>query len=270
MHNHPSNKTILALSLPLSILTIFVSYTGLFTPGFYSAETLNWQAQAMGQDMIDLFLVTPCLLITSVLVYKNNRTAALIWGGVVLYLTYTFVLYCFDVHFNKLFVYYCLCLGLSFYSFLHFLFAYHHQNIEVHSENESIVRSIGIYLIVIAVLFYALWLAEIVPAISQNIPPKSIAETGVSTNGVHVLDLSVILPAAFITGILLLRRKQFGFIFAPIFLTFFVLMDITIGALTIVMKIKGVESDLSLTAIMAVLASVSTVLLIRYFKNVKL
>jgi len=269
MNNNPLNKIILILSLPLSILTIFVSYTGLFTPDFYSTETLNWQAQAMGQDIIDLFLVTPCLLVTSVLAYRNNRMATLIWGGVVLYLTYTFVLYSFDIHFNKLFVYYCLCLGLSFYSFLYFLFAYHNQNEEVYFENGSIIRTIGIYFLVIAILFYALWLLEIVPAISQNIQPKSVAETASLTNGVHVLDLSVVLPAIFITGIFLLRGKSFGFILAPVFLTFLALMDITIGALTVVMKIKGVESDLTLTAIMTAFALVSVLLLIRYFKNIK-
>jgi len=41
--NH-SNKIILAFSLPLCALTIIVSYVGLFTHNFYSAETLNWQA----------------------------------------------------------------------------------------------------------------------------------------------------------------------------------------------------------------------------------
>jgi len=263
------NKVILTLSLPLTILTIIVSYVGLFAPGFYSAETLNWQAQALGQDMIDLFIVTPSLFITSVSAYKNNRTATLIWGGVMLYLTYTFVLYCFNVHFNQLFVIYCLCLGLSFYSFLYFLFTNHNQNRQVHYKKIRIVRFISIYFIVIAILFYVLWLSEIVPSIIKNTPPKSITETGLFTNGVHVLDLSVVLPAIFITGILLLRGKPFGFVLAPVILSFFVLMDLTIGMLALVMKTKGIESDLTLTAIMGTLALISLILLIRYFKNVK-
>src|SRR4051812_42515598 len=105
------NKLILALSLSLSGLVVIASCAGLLTPGFYAAESLNWQAQSVGQDMVDLFLVVPCLLITSVRAYKGSRTAAKLWGGVVFYLTYTFVLYCFDVHFNRLFVVYCICLG---------------------------------------------------------------------------------------------------------------------------------------------------------------
>jgi hypothetical protein len=52
-------KNIIALSLPLCVLIIIVSCVGLLTPYFYSKETLNWQTQSIGQDMIDLFLMTP-------------------------------------------------------------------------------------------------------------------------------------------------------------------------------------------------------------------
>lgn len=261
-------KNILGLSLPLSVLLITVSCVGLLTPNFYSAETLNWQAQSIGQDMIDLFFITPCLLVTSVLAYKHNRAATMIWGGVVLYLTYTFVLYCFDVHFNKLFLLYCLCLGLSFYSLVYFLFTNHKVG-KVHHENKHVTRFIGLYFIVIALLFYFLWLSEIVPATIQNTIPKSVTDAGLFTNGVQVIDLAVILPAIFISGILLLKGISLGYILTPIILTFFVLMDITIAMLAIVMKIKGVESDLVLSVIMSVLALVSLALLIWYLKRIK-
>lgn len=269
MNLNYSNKIIPILSLSLSALTIVVSCVGLFTPDFYSAETLNWRAQSVGQDMIDLFLIVPCLLITSVLAYRNKTTATLIWGGVVLYLTYTFVLYCFDVHFNKLFIVYCIGLGLSFYSFIYFLFTQCKERIRETFGNKPVARFIGTYFIIMAVLFYFLWLSEIVPAISQNVVPESISETGLFTNGVQVIDLSVILPAIFITGIFLLRRISFGLILAPVILTFFVLMDVTIGMLAVVMKVKGVENDLMLTVIMSVLAIVSLLLLIWYFKSRK-
>src|ERR1019366_8796872 len=114
-----------------------------------------------------------------------------------------------------------------------------------------------------------LWLSEIIPAIIQNTIPKSIVETGLFTNAVQVIDLSVFLPGIFITGISLLKRISFGLILVPIILTFFVLMDISIGTLAVVMKMKGVESNLVLTVIMGVLALLSLVLLIWYFKSIK-
>jgi len=46
-------------------------------------------------------------------------------------------------------------------------------------------------------------------------------------------------------------------------------MDISIGTLAVVMKMKGVESNLVLTVIMGVLALLSLVLLIWYLKSIK-
>lgn len=269
MNQNLNNKIILLLSLPLTCLIIIVSCFGLFTPDFYSAETINWQAQSVGQDLVDLILLVPCLLISSILAYKNNKTAIKIWGGVMFYLTYTFVLYCFDVHFNKLFVLYCFCLSLSFYSSLYFIFT---QSKEIQNRDlvsKIKVRFIGFYFLIIAVLFYFLWLSEIIPAIIHNTIPKNLSEVGLFTNGVHVIDLAVFLPGIFITGIFLLKRIPLGFILTPVLLTFFVLMDITIGTLTIVMKIKGIETNLALTIIMGILALISFGLVIWYFKRSK-
>lgn len=263
------HKIILLLSFPLAVLIIIVSCVGLFTPGFYSAETLNWQAQAIGQDIVDLFLITPCLLIASILTYRKNKAATIIWGGVMLYIIYTFVLYCFDLHFNKLFVLYCFCLGLAFYSFVYFLFMQYKGTMGVCFEKKSVTRFVSVYFIIIAVLFYFLWLSEIVPSIIQNTMPKSVVDAGLFTNGVQVIDLAIILPAIFITGIFLLKGISFGFVLAPMLLTFTILMNITIGVLAIVMNSKGIESDLILTVIMGVLALVSLGLLIWYLKCIK-
>jgi hypothetical protein len=72
--------------------------------------------------------------------------------------------------------------------------------------SKSVRRTIGIYFIVISCLFYLLWLAEIVPAIINQVTPASLIETGLLTNPVYVIDLSVCLPALFIPGFLLLGK----------------------------------------------------------------
>jgi len=263
------NRIILLLSLPLSALIIIASCIGLLTPEFYSAETANWQAQSIGQDFVDLFLVVPCLLISSILAFRNSRNAKMIWGGVVLYITYTFVIYCFAVHFNSLFIVYCLCLGLSFYSLVYFLFTLNTERKKASFEKKTVFRFIGFYFIIISVVFYFMWLSEIIPAIVQSTIPKTVAEAGLFTNAVHVIDLSVVLPAIFITGILLLKRKPLGIFLTPVLLTFFVLMDITIGALVVIMRTKGLDAELSVTMIMAMLVLISVVLLVWYLKGFK-
>ena len=260
---------ILLLSLPLVFMIIVASLVGLRTPDFYSAETPNWQVQSIGQDWVDLILIAPSLLITSILAHRNNKVAHYLWGGLLLYSTYTFTLYCFDVHFNTLFILYCLCLGLSFYSFIYFLYLQLVTQVEDILEFRTINKITGTYFIIISVLFYFLWLAEIIPAIIQKIIPRSIVDVGLFTNGVHVLDLSIILPMIFMTGVLLLKKKQLGFTLAPVILMFFILMDITIGTLVVMMNKNGIQSDLTLTGIMGLLALFSLYLLIVFFRSNK-
>jgi hypothetical protein len=264
------NKAILLLSLPIAIFVIIVSYAGLFIPDTYARETANWAAQAVAQDIIDLFLIIPFLLITSWLAFKKSRIALLFWGGVLIYLIYTFVLYCFAVHFNQLFVVYCLVLGLSFYAFLYFLLSQIKDPIASWFSDKVPVKTVGIYLMILSGLFYLLWLSEILPAIFSNTTPATIIETGLLVNPVHALDLSVVLPGFMIVGILLLKKNPLGLLLAPAVLTFCILMDITIGTLMIVMDIRGIETDLSLTVIMVLLALFTLGLLIWFLKSLQL
>jgi hypothetical protein len=263
-----TNKIILKLSLPLGVLMIYASVVGLITPGFYAAESLNWQAQAAGQDEIDLFLVSPVLIITAMLARKN-KTAFLLWGGVNLYLTYTYVIYCFDVHFNNLFIVYCFIFGLSFYSFLYFLVSQINERRAKKIYVKIIIKIIALYFLLIACLFYFIWLSEIIPAIIHHTMPKGIIETGLFTNPIQVIDLSVVLPGFFLTAIFLLKKKSIGLWLAPCMLMFCILMDVTIGWLIIVMKRKGVEADYVITIIMSALGVLSIILLTGYLKAVK-
>ena len=261
---------ILFSSFVIAALLIIISCTGLFIPDFYSRETANWQAQSIGQDMVDLFLIIPVLIATTIFAFKKNSIALLFWGAVLLYLVYTFTIYCFDLHFNQLFIIYCSTLGLSLYSFIYFLFLQIKQPVSFQIKTYLPVKIAGLYFIIISILFYLLWLAEIVPPIIKNSVPKNLSKTGLLTNPVHVIDLSIFLPAIFITGMLLIRKNNVGYLLAPVMMIFFILMDITIGCLVIVMKIKGLEANLAVAVVMGLLVLWTLVLLIWYLKNISI
>src|SRR5580765_2345453 len=152
-----TGRVILSLSIPLSILIVVASCIGLFTPGFYAKETTNWQVQSVGQDMI-----VPSLIITAVFAYRKTYIAILLWAGVTLYVLYTFTIYSFSVHFNRLFIIYCSTLGLSFYSFAWFIY-FQVKNLcisRIKKTNPSKVT--GFYFFFLSLAFYLLWLSEIV------------------------------------------------------------------------------------------------------------
>jgi hypothetical protein len=267
MKRDTKDKIILYLSLPLAGLIIINSYCGLFIPGTYARETFNWYAQAIGQDIFNLFFIAPLLLIISVFAYKQNKTAILIWGGIQIFILYTYAIYCFAVHFNGLFLVYCAILGLSFYSFVYFIFSQTKEYNEIHYRNNFPVKSMGIFLIVLSCLFYLIWLKEIIPAIMGNTIPMSLADTGILTNPVHVLDLSLVLPGLIITAVLLLKKKSIGLSLAPAMLVFCILMAISIGVLIIVLKLKGLAGDWSLAMVFGVISVISLWILVLFFSK---
>lgn len=263
-----NNYTIICLSLPLAAVVALSAIVALTSPGFYAAETLNWQLQSEGQDLADLFLVTPALLITSLLAYRQRKAAILVWAGINAYLLYTFLIYCFAVHFNPLFPVYCLALGLSFFSLIWFMVSPLQQP-AVFSFSGVPRRFTSIYFIIISVVFYLLWLSEIVPAILHGNIPASTTDTGLFTNPVHVIDLAVVLPGIFIAAVFLWKKQRIGYMLAPAILSFFILMDCTIAALILLMKGKGLEGNSGISIIMLLLAILSSVNLARYIRKIK-
>ncbi len=266
---HDICKPILWFSLPLAALLALSAIVAISTPEFYAAETANWQAQSIGQDMVNLYLVLPCLLLSAWLASKNKKGFAFIWAGVVSYLLYTFIIYCFAVHFNRLFLVYCFALGLCFFSLLWFFYAQLRRSSP--RDDHSLVprKLIAFYFIILSIVFYFLWLSEIIPAIATGETPLSVKETGLITNAVHVLDLSVFLPLVFISGIFLLQKNVLGYIMAPLLLTFFILMNITIGWLIILMKQRGAGGEYPVAVAMGVLTIFSLILLVSFIKKIR-
>jgi len=261
-----NGNVILALSIPQAILVIGVSCAGLLLPDAYSTETLNWQAQTIGQDAVDLFLVVPVLLLATFFAAQKNRIAWLLWSGVNLYLIYTFAIYCFNIHFSRLFIAYCFTLGLSFYSLFYFLYIEVKGSVTDVVVKKSLAKIIGIFFLVISVSFYFLWLSEIIPASVAGTTPKSLVESGLTTNPVHVIDLAIFLPGLFLVAVFAIKGKMLGFFLVPAMLVFMVLMSITIAVLIMVMKRNGFEGDYALSIGMAVLALISASLLIAYLR----
>lgn len=253
---------ILIFSFIICVLMIVSSFFGLFMPGFYDQETLNWRIQSKGQDTINLVLIAPILIFTALVGFSKGFYGTLMWAGAILYIIYTYLIYCFSIHFNMFFIDYCLILGLSFYGMIYFLVK--NGRLTRNVQSIKIDNLIGIYFLLISVIFYVLWLSEIIPSIRNETTPQSIVDAGLFTNPVHVLDLSVVLPGIFITGIAVLRKNRIGLLIAPILLMFFFLMDLTIGWLILVIKLEGGRGNPVVSGIMGLLAIVSLLLLMGY------
>ena len=108
----------LFLTILLAISLALASIAGAFFPETYVRDSPSMGAQGVGQDLVDLFLAVPLLLISFFYLSRGSRLAILIYGGTVGYIMYSFIIYCFGVHFNQFFLLYCLTLSLSLFAFI--------------------------------------------------------------------------------------------------------------------------------------------------------
>ncbi len=108
---------VLWISVPLCIV-LAVTGLQLFWPGIYWRETQFGAAGAQASDLIDLSLILPVLIVSTVLAVRGSLSALLVWAGTLGYLTYNFLIYAFEVRFNAMFLAYCAVLGLSFYGLI--------------------------------------------------------------------------------------------------------------------------------------------------------
>ena len=111
---------------------------------------------------------------------------------------------------GPLFLIWVLVLGLSLFALIGGLTALDPSVVTPRFAGKP-VRLPGWFLIVVAVLFALLWLSEIVPDLLAGRPSSSATDWKVPTNPVHVLDLTFFLPAACLSGVLLLRHHWLGY-----------------------------------------------------------
>ena len=262
-------KLILALSMLLLIFLVIASFSGIFIEATYARNTPSFAAQGIGQDIVNLFIVTPLLLISSILYYKGNIKGKFVWAGLIVYILYSYVIYGFAQPFNFLFLVYCAVLGLAFYAFIYFLLTTYHEPIKDYYQSEFPSKAVILFNLIVALLFYFVWLSEVVPALIANRIPQSVIENGVNTNPVHVLDLSIVLPALLITAFWLFKDHKNGYFMAPVLLIFLLIMALAIIAMIIAMEFLGVATDFSLTVIFGVITGVDAIITAMVFKSLK-
>lgn len=243
MLNQSGFRKIALLSILLALAMGISSWGGLFLTGTYSKETPAWAAQGMGQDAVNLIIVVPLLLASAYFAVKGRKIFLLMLAGIFIYSIYSYILYGFCVHFNRLFFAYCAALGFSFYGLA--LVAGELPGDKVKSWFDTSVPTMlpSVYCMALTGVFYLLWLSEDLPAVWSGTAPKSLSVAGLFTNPVHVLDLSIVLPAMFIASIQLWKKKAWGYLFFPAMMVFSIVMGLAIVGMMLAMNRLGVGGN---------------------------
>jgi hypothetical protein len=238
----PIDDVWIGLSLLAAACAAIASAGGILLPSAYARETSLWAAQGEGQDVVNLVVVLPLLLACTWGARRGSMRPALVWFGLLLYLTYSYVLYAFFVHFNGLFLVYVGALGASVYAL-----AGAAAGVDARAWRDRFAsargeRALGVLFMASAMLFGALWLSEIVPALAAGALPPSAIDAGLIVNPVHVLDLAFVVPAMAVNAVLLWKRRPLGFLAAVPLATFMAAMGVAIIGMAVMESIRGLAS----------------------------
>lgn len=244
----------IVLALVAALLMAVTSFAGLFVDSTYALETAEWAAQGIGQDLINVAVVFPVLVISAVFAWRGSVRGRLLAIGALFYVAYSYALYALFVHFGTLFLAYVAVLGLSVFALIGAT-----AEIEVNAMQGVLGerrwrRTAAVFLVVVGGIFSLLWLSEIVPATLAGVTPESVEKSSFAVNPIHVLDLALFLPATIMTGLLLWKDRPRGLLFAVPFTTFLSLMGTALIAMVLVMWRRGIPVSMPMLAVVTTIA----------------
>lgn len=255
------------LTFPIAILLAIATAGGVLVNDHYR-DNRYYVAQAVGQDFISLTVVLPTLVATAFLTSRGSARARLVWLGGLVYLVYTYVWAAFDNSFNSLFLVYVALLGCSLYALIGGLVTTNLSVIKERFTGKTPVKAVSLYFAVLAVLFYSLWLSELVPALLAGEIPQSVQANGTPTNAAHVLDMAWILPALGITAVGLWRKRALGYTLAGVLLSYIVLLALALLSIVVSMIRRGYPVIVPQVVIFGGLFAISLGMLIWYLRGV--
>jgi len=227
------------LSIVAALLAMVGNVIALAVNRVYAGLTPAFLPQALAQDIANLALASPALIVFSVLALRGSLRAYLLCLGVLTFTVYNYVIYTFSVPFGPLFLLWVAVLGLCIYALIGGVTAVDQSAVQSNFSSPRAIIVVAWFLIVTAVFFDFLWLSEDIPALLSGNTPQSVKDMGVPTNPIHILDLAFFLPAVIVTSVLILRQKPLGYTLAPSFIVFLILTGVPILITPFVQAARG-------------------------------
>jgi hypothetical protein len=204
-----SNKTVYENK---SFLTLHEESVVLYGKGLYHNDSISMASQARAQDIITLIIGIPFLIISLFLSNKDSLRGKLLLTGTIGYFLYTYISYSFLMTYNIFFLIYVILMSASLFCFVINITSSEFKNLEKHFKQNFPRKYIGIFAIAGGAFPFFMWTSMIlssfrtVPAVLEHY----------STLVIQAMDLGFIVPAAILSGTLLIKNKSLGYLLASI------------------------------------------------------
>ncbi len=232
--------------------------------GLYQYETVSIAAQAIAQDVVTLLVGIPLLVLSVIWFRKGSLRGKLLLSGTLAYFLYTYASFAFGAAYNILFLVYVSLFSLSLFAFIFVLRKIDIPTLPEHFSTGLPRRTMAIFLFIVGGFLLLAWLGRIVPALRANQPPPGLESY--TTLIIQALDLGLVMPLAFLSGILLWKKNAWGYLLAAVILIKGVTLAIAVSAMAVNMILAGVQvsiGELIMFPAIAIISGGLTVVLLR-------
>jgi hypothetical protein len=210
----------------------------IYGKGLYKDMSAEVAPQGIAQDYVTLFIAIPFLIMSFFKARTGSLKGRYLLAGTLGYFLVTYLFYTVMAMYNAMFLVYVILMGASFYSFILIIISFDTNALQDSFKPSTPVKITGGFLVFNSIVIGLLWLSIVVPPLLDGtIIPLQVEHY--TTLIVQGLDLGILLPAGFISGVLLIRKKPFGFLFAPVFFVFLSLLMTALSGKIIAMKTLG-------------------------------
>ncbi|MCJ7825167.1 MAG: hypothetical protein MUP44_09730 [Anaerolineales bacterium] len=193
-----------ALSFIIAILMAATSIAGLLYPTIvYPTDELL--QSFLPNDVANLLIGLPMLLASMWLTRRGKLVGLLFWPGALFFVLYNYIIYIFAMPLNVAFLLHLALVMLSVYSLVGLVASIDGKVVQQRLAHAVPERLAGGVLAGLGLLFFLLVIGAIVNALISQTP---IVETELA---LHTADF-LIAPAWVVCGVLLWRRKAFGYV----------------------------------------------------------
>ena len=225
--------------------------------GLYRYDTINSSSQEIGADIVTLVIGIPLLITGILLSRKGTLRGQLLLTGALGYFLYTYASMCFLTAFNPLFLVYVALFSLSLFGFILSMKNLDVDEVTRHVQDGFPRRAIAAYFIIIAVFLTLAWLGLVASPSLTWTPPNGL-ESAI-TMVIQAMDLGIIVPTAFFTASLLIKKQAWGYALSSVILLKILTMGAALISMIIVQFLAGVEID-PVTSIIFILISISGII----------
>ena len=162
----------------------------------------------LSQDLVSLVAALLLPKVASRSMINGSLRATSIWLGLTGYLMYAYGIYVFEAVVNMLYLVYIFIFGICLWTIIFIMSSISYQRIHVIQKNIELPKKTLMTLFVaLGILFPALWIMQLIPAMGARIPPPGIS--------IMAMDLSFAIPSLWLCAWSIHKDMPISIIVAP-------------------------------------------------------